>query len=957
MKDFTKLSDEELFAIANQNSQNQDFSSMSDEELMQIASNNQPQQYPQNISRSKALLTTISNIPFAPRIKAKIASKYAKLVGGLEESEKDLYNEALKNELANLQQAREQYPVQSIASEIAANIPLPGKGLKTAMAYGAGQSIGETEDLRNLEDVAKKGAGGALGTAIGYGLIKGISKTVPTVSKTIVKTPQGVKNIYQRLTQQTKPEDILGKVIESENIPKYTSRLEKNITQGRDVSLPEVARDDENVLGLTRLLAKTRGSNNIIDSYLKNKTAYSAERVNKLIDKISPKNYFNTLDENIAKRKELASPLFQKGYEEGKKIKLLKKIPAPKKNISEKDLQERENLFKETKENLFKEATGDSGIDNESELFSLRESYKNALKEIKENKPTSLLQFIRENGGITDYKGELKSLGMTNKTLPGLLRKEGTKGIDIDSIGEKLQEAGYSNERLTVNEILNLIDEELRGNKIYLNFNPDFDSATQFINEVDQLGLNMDAIKKLENLNKKIKKELPVKFTENILNSLNPTGTVVTDYSPELRMTATLGKNITTLDKTSGKSPDELITIYRGAPKDQKEIVGGDFITTNLQLAQDYAGDGHILSKKVKLKDILDDVTDPIGEKYIYRPFEQSKINENNKLIIDPNDKFRNLLTDKRIRSAILLARKNYGLKSRINSVETLHGARQVIDDIIETAKRTGENNKARSYLELKSKMNDIIYDVAPTMKQADKVYSGFSALKTAQENGLKFNRFRNGEEVKRFINKLNEGEKETFKIGVKDYLMDKAMKTGDDNSSAKKIFSQPLEREKIKAVFNNSKEFNDFAKKMFNEINLVNVKNRVLGGSRTDINLAQEGQFLDKIAKGSIYIKTFGLNNILMATTDAIRKRYYGLNEQTAKNLAQVIIDPNKSLIALQNIQKKALPQEKPLINKFIQDLSQRMPQKLQQKTKKSSSIAFGNQMFYQPQQQEQNE
>ena len=55
MKDFTKLSDEELFAIANQNSQNQDFSSMSDEELMQIASNNQPQQYPQNISRSKAL--------------------------------------------------------------------------------------------------------------------------------------------------------------------------------------------------------------------------------------------------------------------------------------------------------------------------------------------------------------------------------------------------------------------------------------------------------------------------------------------------------------------------------------------------------------------------------------------------------------------------------------------------------------------------------------------------------------------------------------------------------------------------------------------------------------------------------------------------------------------------------------------------------------------------------------
>ena len=61
-------------------------------------------------------------------------------------------------------------------------------------------------------------------------------------------------------------------------------------------------------------------------------------------------------------------------------------------------------------------------------------------------------------------------------------------------------------------------------------------------------------------------------FTENILNSLNPTGTVVTDYSPELRMTATLGKNITTLDKTSGKSPDELITIYRGAPNNSNSM-------------------------------------------------------------------------------------------------------------------------------------------------------------------------------------------------------------------------------------------------------------------------------------------------------------------------------------------------------------------------------------------------
>lgn len=108
-----------------------------------------------------------------------------------------------------------------------------------------------------------------------------------------------------------------------------------------------------------------------------------------------------------------------------------------------------------------------------------------------------------------------------------------------------------------------------------------------------------------------------------VIDSLNPTGGVLVDYTPEARMTAKLADNITTLDKTMGKSPDEMITIYRGAPKNQKSIVGGDFVTTNYDLAKSYTGDGNVLSKKVKLSDVLDDIEDPLGEEYIYRPKSQ----------------------------------------------------------------------------------------------------------------------------------------------------------------------------------------------------------------------------------------------------------------------------------------------------------------------------------------------
>lgn len=134
----------------------------------------------------------------------------------------------------------------------------------------------------------------------------------------------------------------------------------------------------------------------------------------------------------------------------------------------------------------------------------------------------------------------------------------------------------------------------------------------------------------------KIKEAVQNAFTtSNItIDSINPTGSVFTVYKPQERATANLAKNITTLDKTMGVSPDELITVYRGAPKTQKNIVAGDFITTNKQLAKDYAGDGIVLSKQIKASEILDDINEPLMEEYIYKPktnnFTNATINEPN---------------------------------------------------------------------------------------------------------------------------------------------------------------------------------------------------------------------------------------------------------------------------------------------------------------------------------------
>lgn len=574
-------------------------------------------------------LTTATNIPFAPRLKAGISALTAKAMGG-DEAIGSFYDEALSNEFTKLKQARERNPEISFASQLASDVITGGRALKAlgvagntvkqALAGGAilggATAMGESQaDLGSEQSLMDTGAGalyGAGGGIVGQQVGKLIGNIVPIARQT--------KEYFKKST----PEKTLTKVLTPEEAGQQARKLTSKFEQGRITTLPELG--DENILGLTRILGKTQGSNKIITSYINNKSAGSAKRVGDLINNnLSAENYFNKLDDTIKTRKDIATPLYEKAYQEGN----------------------------------------------------------DALK-------------------------EAMSLPTTGDVRVGRVKE---------------------------------------------------------------------------------------------------------------------------------------------------------------------------------------------------------------------------LINDDRIKSAIQIARKDYGINSDIPdiSIKSLHGARQVVDDIIGSAKRAGENNKARSYIDLKNKINNVIYDVAPTMKEADNVFAGFSSLKNAQEEGLKFNQYRNGEEVKRAFKKLTAGEKETFKIGVKDYLMDKVAKSSDRNP-AKAIFGNQLERKKIEAVFNNPKEFNDFAKRLNDEIRVFDVKQRIVGGSRTDFNLEEQSQLLDKIAKGAINLKTFGMGDVLLVAKDAIKKRYYGLNEQTAKGLAEIMIDPKKSVEILSKIAKTAkTAQEKTLIQKFTEDLSKK--------------------------------
>jgi hypothetical protein len=196
---------------------------------------------------------------------------------------------------------------------------------------------------------------------------------------------------------------------------------------------------------------------------------------------------------------------------------------------------------------------GQSNIFNDEELINYLNKYKEATRIYKSINPKSLFVFLRERGGISGDRGELANMGITNKTLPGLIRRQGTKGFtDIDYAREAAWEAGYFTDfpsdgsagQPTLNDFLELIKKEAKGNKIYSSDDLEKlmqkEAADNFIFELENLGLDFNKIEEAVKLkNGRITKTIQIS-------------------SGDLAKNIDI-KTITKIDKTLAKTEIELL--------------------------------------------------------------------------------------------------------------------------------------------------------------------------------------------------------------------------------------------------------------------------------------------------------------------------------------------------------------------------------------------------------------
>lgn len=876
--------------------------------------------------QSKAFFTTATNpLGAGVRLKAAIAAGLAKTFGGAATKDidiGDLYEEAKIAEKSLLDKARQDYPLTSFAGQVFSDVGIAGKALGAAGLAGQGfgtavkggallggtSALGETEDLTNIPQTLKDvGTGTVVGGVVGGAVQQAIPYVVSGIQNIASKAKQSTSYVKNLFTKDT-AEEVGAKAIDPES-----AKLALKELMDKPSDKPLTAVDIQNPEFKTfarSVVSKYPQAREIVKDFTEGRNKEAFTRINddlKIISKVdNADDYTKQISDT---QKSLASPLYAEAEADRTivpkfEFKEIKTITSPqtttvsegvksfktdsstktktdfitKYNLQSKSRDIEKPLVSKEEKELFKQAKGSFEGSNKEELFNIADKYKTATKDLKKYAPKSPLQVIKELGGIADDRGELASLGITNKTLPGLLRKEGTQGVGIDDVGEKLYKAGYFKERPTVSGVLDFIDKELRntakGNRA-TTFSQDstkYNEAKQFLDEADSLGINIDAINKLRKI------------------------------TPQTSKTGTAGIK-------AGSSYDKRDLAKKGIEEFQNTLrkqttrieEGGKIVNVRKEVTNF----DQLSPKSIELAKQLDEL-------------------ENNQIFQETRNKAKQFLNPDALD----------------NSIETLHATREMFDDKISVAIRNGQNKEVRRLSILRSKVDNLIGEVSPTFKEADNVFRPLAIKKDAVEFGKEFSKYEPSEIIKKineFTSKSGLKRQDILddvKVGAKDTIVkdvEQLIKFDSSNIpteiQVKKIIENKFKRDQLK-TFLGEKDYNEFVDNINKEA-LFNKVSKSLGLNKPSTQ-EESTNFILRAFNGLISYVTSGygkyaaITNAAKAGEQFLVKNYRGLNPENAKEIAKIITNKNASIKYLENIVNKASKQQKPFVSQAVTDLKQ---------------------------------
>ena len=209
-----------------------------------------------------------------------------------------------------------------------------------------------------------------------------------------------------------------------------------------------------------------------------------------------------------------------------------------------------------------------------------------------------------------------------------------------------------------------------------------------------------------------------------------------------------------------------------------------------------------------------------------------------------------------------------------VGDIDRIDAIKQVLDDQIGVALRSGEKNKMRDLVRLKNIMIDEADAAVPKYKEARDAFAGKAQLENAADAGAEFYKMK-PRDVEAFVKSMGESEKRMFRLGAKQALTDKLDDKKINRDAVAALFSKGGDVRKLKALFDDDEKFKIFSETLEREANFILTRSAAQGNSQTAKQLLDKDTFANAMNDAS------ALLGDPVAGASALRRIYTGITSR----------------------------------------------------------------------------
>jgi hypothetical protein len=170
------------------------------------------------------------------------------------------------------------------------------------------------------------------------------------------------------------------------------------------------------------------------------------------------------------------------------------------------------------------------------------------------------------------------------------------------------------------------------------------------------------------------------------------------------------------------------------------------------------------------------------------------------------------------------------------------HAAKEVLDDKIGAAIRSGESKRARRLMKVKTDLLNELDAQVPSYKQAREIYAGSKAIDDAAELGRTLLKSKIPvNDVEKLMRTATASEKHAFRVGTLKGIAEKLDDVAENLNAARKLVPNKRIKRMMIAAFPDKNVARKFLRQVETENTMVNTKSKITGGSATASRLAEK--------------------------------------------------------------------------------------------------------------------